>query len=369
MRDTPTIVPQWGRMRRQTHEQQKRAYFLQFIPILCLCVCFLCCRVVSAWVISQSGSILLYPACAFSIACGRETRHRPAAPLLFGNSAWGRQQPNDNSKLRSTTSSTSSEVGTQTQRVSTSKGKEEEGDSNEQDQLFYIRPALMVDMGRASRILSDGFFKHKTNFFTYHWELLNTYLSLESTFPKPNTYHEIFVACCAQTGTVWGMVEVDGRPNSNRTKTASASATLETNTTARDDDGPYMCNLAVDDQRQRLGIATALVAECERQVQEWHDATMQQQEQQQDPQPDDGQGSQPLILHVRVDDDGMAVGDVTISSRKRVLNSLCLKVRASNEPAIQLYSKLGYRRASEEMEEKTGETVLLLRKELPSSVG
>lgn len=367
MRDTPTIAPQWGRMRRQKHEHQKRVIcFLKFTSILCLCVCLLCCRVVSAWVILHRGS-KLHSTCDFSIPCGRETGYRPAAPLPSDNSAWGRQQPDDNVVLQSTTSSTSSEVAAQTQRGSTGKEENEIDDSNEkiQQRLFQIRPALMVDMGRASKILSDGFFKHKTNVFTYQWERLITYLSLESTFPKPNSYHEIFVACCAQTGTVWGMVEVDGRPNSNRTKTASATPTLKTNNnTSRDDDGPYMCNLAVDDQRQRLGIATALVAECERQVQEWHDVTMQQQ---QNPQPD-GQGSQPL-LHVR-DDDGMAVGDVTTCSNKKgVLGSLCLKVRVSNEPAIQLYTKLGYRLVLEEMEEKTGETVLLLRKKLPSSVG
>jgi hypothetical protein len=53
----------------------------------------------------------------------------------------------------------------------------------------------MVDMGPASKILADGFFKNKTNFITYQFERLQTYLSLESGFPRPSTRHELFVAC------------------------------------------------------------------------------------------------------------------------------------------------------------------------------
>jgi ribosomal protein S18 acetylase RimI-like enzyme len=190
---------------------------------------------------------------------------------------------------------------------------------------YFIRPALMVDMGRASKILSDGFFKHKTNFFTYQLERLQTFLSLESTFPKPNTYHEIFVACCAKKGTVWGVVEVDARMDGS-----DRSVTVK-------DDGPYMCNLAVDDKCQRMGIASALVRECERLVMEWHEDDKQRR--------------------IR---DGTLDDPTTI----RVSNSLCLRVRESNTPAVHLYAKLGYRSMLQEAEDKTGEIVLLMRKQL-----
>jgi ribosomal protein S18 acetylase RimI-like enzyme len=181
-------------------------------------------------------------------------------------------------------------------------------------------------MGRGSKILSDGFFKSKTNFITYHFERLQTYLSLESCFPKPNTNHEIFVACCAKRGTVWGIVEVDGRINNKSSVRDIAK------------DGPYMCNLAVDDQYQRLGIATALVEECERQVREWFEQDRQEQLQ-------DGTVDDPTTMLIRN-------------------NSICLKVRQNNHPAIRLYTKLGYLSAGQEMEETTGETVVLMRKQL-----
>ncbi|KAL3902524.1 MAG: hypothetical protein SGARI_005795 [Bacillariaceae sp.] len=177
----------------------------------------------------------------------------------------------------------------------------------------------MVDMGRASKILSDGFFKSKTNFITYQFERLQTYLSLESAFPTPNTPHEIF------RGTVWGIVEVDARSdNSDRAKTVK-------------DDGPYMCNLAIDDQCQRMGIASALVRECERQVSQWHQEDKQRRAR-------NGKGDDPTTIQIS--------------------HSLCLRVRASNTPAVQLYDKLGYRSMWQETEDKTGETVLLMRKQL-----
>jgi ribosomal protein S18 acetylase RimI-like enzyme len=197
--------------------------------------------------------------------------------------------------------------------------------STDEEKPFFIRPALMVDMGRGSKILSDGFFKSKTNFITYHFERLQTYLSLESCFPEPNSNHEIFVACCAKRGTVWGMVEVDARTKRCSTLRGTAK------------DGPYMCNLAVDDRYQRLGIATSLVVECERQVREWHEQDRQQ----------------------RIQD-----GTVDDLTTMQLSNSLYLKVRENNYPAVRLYSKLGYLSVWQETDEMTGEIILLMRKQL-----
>jgi ribosomal protein S18 acetylase RimI-like enzyme len=45
-------------------------------------------------------------------------------------------------------------------------------------------------------------------------------------------------------------------------------------------------------------------------------------------------------------------------------NSLSLKVRESNRAAIQLYTKLGYQPLLQETEKKTGEIVLVMRKQL-----
>lgn len=175
---------------------------------------------------------------------------------------------------------------------------------------YFIRPSLSADVGRASQILADGFFKYRTNFLVYHWERLETYLSLESTFPKPNTFHQIFVACDSQTGLVLGMAEVDARlPKNNATNY-----------------GPYMCNVAIDEKYQRQGIASALIQRCEQQVEEWYRHT-----------------------------DG------------KIFCSLYLRVRASNVAAVGMYSKLHYMSILQEKDHKTGETVLVMRKQLDRS--
>jgi ribosomal protein S18 acetylase RimI-like enzyme len=305
MRRMVDMLPAWsGKKRRRSHGRRDLTFYPSFaLAIAVMCLSMLQFRSTLAWAVSKRAS-LLHPAIHCSLICGTHTSCVPAVSLLSGSQSncW---------QLSATSSLSSSNLATPI--------GEEDATQSKEERLFFVRPALLVDMGRASKILSDGFFKHKTNIITYQFERLQTYLSLESTFPKPNTYHEIFVACCAKRGTVWGMVEVDARPNSDRD-------------TAKD--GPYMCNLAVDDQRQRMGIATALVRECEQQVRLWYEQ-------------DRRRG-----LCNESDED------------LTVCNSLCLKVRESNRPAIELYAKLGYQTVSQEEEEKPGETILLMRKQL-----
>jgi ribosomal protein S18 acetylase RimI-like enzyme len=192
---------------------------------------------------------------------------------------------------------------------------------------FFIRPALQGDMGRASQILADGFFKGKVNFLLYQWERLETYLSLEANFPRPNALHQVFVACDGRSGRVLGLAELDVRPTktrSNRGAKNDSAVDKKQNSTS---DGPYMCNVAVDEQYQRQGIASALIQQCELQVQDWYIQT-----------------------------------EGTISC------SLYLKVRASNQAAIQMYSKSDYMSFLQEDEKKTGETILVMRKELTRPV-
>jgi ribosomal protein S18 acetylase RimI-like enzyme len=184
------------------------------------------------------------------------------------------------------------------------------------DDAFFIRKSLRADVGRASKILADGFFKGKTNIFIYQLERLETYLSLESGFPKPNTMHEIFVACNALDGIVLAMAEVDARVGQYGDGRGGK-------------DGPYMCNLAVDESCQRRGIASALVAECEAQVLEWYNL------------------------------------QTTTSTRTTPISrSLYLNVLQSNVAAVQMYNKLGYQSFRQKVQERSGETVLVMRKEL-----
>jgi ribosomal protein S18 acetylase RimI-like enzyme len=178
-----------------------------------------------------------------------------------------------------------------------------------QEQDFFIRKSVTADLEIAATILSDGFFKSKkTNFLTYHWDRLGTLMSLDSCFPKEYEAHELFVACSSQSGQVVGLVEVDARNTPN----------------GRGQDGPYMCNLAVDFQHQRKGIASVLVHHVEQQVQAWN-------------------------------------------SYSEVANSLHLKVRRSNQAAVIMYDKLGYRSYRQEKDDK-GEVVLVMRKSLDNDL-
>ena len=124
----------------------------------------------------------------------------------------------------------------------------------EEDDFFFIRNALQAELGPAADILSEAFFKENTNFFSYQWERLTTYLSLDATYPKPGERHSMFVACHSTNGKVLGLAEIDDRP-SPKDKNASPR--------------PYMYNVAVDPKWRRKGIAKALVLECEKMAQNW----------------------------------------------------------------------------------------------------
>ena len=202
----------------------------------------------------------------------------------------------------------------------------QDDEESDGDDFFFIRKSLMGDMGRASQILADGFYKGRTNFITYQWERLETYLSLESSFPKPQTRHELFVACAAQSGKVLGLAEVDARRDDD-----DSSGNNNNNNNSRGQNGPYLCNLAVDPSFSRRGIASALVKQCESQVREWYHSSS-------------------------TDDDD--------DDSDRISPSLHLKVRESNTAALQMYDKLGYHCYLQEKEKKTGETVIAMRKEL-----
>ena len=209
---------------------------------------------------------------------------------------------------------------------------------------FFIRPARMNDMEKGSKILADGFF-FDTNFFKYNWEKYITYLSLEANFPnsiQARSRYEIYVACCLQTDEVLGMVEIDARERKRRSSS---------NLFQQSGGSPYMCNLAVDMRHQRKGIATSLVYECERQVQEWYNKY---------------NNNNDIINNDDDDDDDENKNRNKENDTTSISNSVCLKVRESNMAAIQMYLKLGYLTVWQEKEDN-GNTILVMRKQLSSS--
>ena len=134
----------------------------------------------------------------------------------------------------------------------------------------------ILDLGTVARILTDGFFADKTNFITYQLERIKTQLSLESTFPKKQSYksnsktdlHFMLITGLKSNGRVVGFAELDSRlPILN----LNQSSTSPTQTQPR----PYMCNLAVDNKWKRRGIATSLIQCCEDIcVNYWHQPNM-----------------------------------------------------------------------------------------------
>lgn len=226
------------------------------------------------------------------------------------------------------------------------------------DELFFVRPAMFVDMDRSSKILADGFFKGPgSNWFKYQYEKFITYLSLEANYPRTpreRSRYEIYVACCADTGEVWGLVEIDAR----------GTTTERTSKVYKQSGGsPYMCNLAVDEKQKRKGIATSLVYECERQVMEWHaeDERRRKKKDEETSDEDTVYNSKNEMIN-----DIFGSGKIGKSKTKNIMrNSVCLKVRESNNAAVQMYSKLGYVTVFEEPEDRRpNEIILLMRKEL-----
>ena len=188
------------------------------------------------------------------------------------------------------------------------------------------------DLGPAAQILTEAFYSHRTNFITFQIEKLKTALSLESTFDKQriNPMGQMFVACSSSNGKVVGFAEVDTcslKKDCNELKECMVDGDKESNVPR-----PYMYNLAVDKQWQRKGIATALVAECEKFV-----ANIKRKQ----------YGSDETILVYKdlgYSDTALQTAcEKFVSGLEENEQWLYLRVREGNEEAITFYESLGYR--------------------------
>jgi ribosomal protein S18 acetylase RimI-like enzyme len=255
--------------------------------------------------------------------------------------------------------------------------------SSSSSSFYFIRPALVADIGRASEILTNGFFTLSwLNVGSYFYERLYTFLSLEATCKTIERFgggtrddvvvgsnlmtmtqqtpmkRKLFVACQQNTGVVLGLVEVDARSQREPSSLPNSSIKNDKNEIL-----PYMCNLAIDDKFQRRGIATALVQHCEEQVIQWYqqDLKVQQlrQQQQQRDSVDDGGA-----LGVTATTTNFRSQNDTNSLSFMIENSISLKVRTTNEAAIQLYERMGYQRIRQETDPNTNDKLLLMKKQL-----
>ena len=118
-----------------------------------------------------------------------------------------------------------------------------------------------------------------------------------------------------------------------------------------------------DEKQKRKGIATSLVYECERQVMEWYaeDEARRRKQTEETTNEDMVYNSKNEMIN-----DIFGSGKMGNNKAKNLMrNSVCLKVRESNNAAVQMYSKLGYVTVFEEPEDgKPNENILLMRKEL-----
>ena len=178
----------------------------------------------------------------------------------------------------------------------------------EKEPEYFVREALFVHLSTAAKILTEEFYAYRTNFITFQIERLKTVLSLESTFPNqdPNSLNynkrirrplqQMLVACEAKGGKVIGFAEVDARPLG---KNDDGTTRIPEDGTSSDKLRSYMYNLAVDKNWKRKGVASQLVMAAEEYVIDMHEECVE--------------------------------------------NRLYLRVRKSNDAAIGLYKRLGYR--------------------------
>lgn len=170
----------------------------------------------------------------------------------------------------------------------------------------------MGDLSHGARILADGFYS-ESNPASKWWERLHTQMSLESNWPNPvlRNQHEMWVAVQSQNGQILAFCELDNRPPRNDSDPEAAKIR------------PYMCNLAVHLDWRKQGLAQDMIHQCEASVELWS-----------------GGADEKLFL----------------------------KVKEQNQPAVNLYTKLGYGVVSSQVDEKTEETLLVMKRDWKEKV-
>lgn len=113
---------------------------------------------------------------------------------------------------------------------------------------FGIRRAKYGELGKVADLIVSSFYPEKSALIRPYL-YLSELQRLQSNFPYSDPHHHFFIAYDLKepTGKIVGFVDVDGRPS-----------TLP-NVPPR----PYLSDLAVQPSYRRLGIAKALIQQCE----------------------------------------------------------------------------------------------------------
>ena len=168
---------------------------------------------------------------------------------------------------------------------------------------IYIRDVQKNDLTKLSDIITASFFS--INILSWPTEWLKTFLSLEDSYSAIGNEYCMFVACDACNDSIIGFCEIDSRLTSKPI----------------DVPRPYMCNLAIDKEHRRKGIAKVLIRKCEEQAIKWKN------------------------------------------------EAIYLRVRRSNDAALELYKGMQYEETESNKEkidrlQTTKEEVVLLKKNL-----
>lgn len=163
---------------------------------------------------------------------------------------------------------------------------------------FTIREAKYSDLPDVARIIVESFYPIKPLFNHYH--MIKELARMQNNFPYGDSKHSMLVAVSnADNGTLVGFVDIDARDPKTK---------LPMNPPR-----PYLSDLAVDIYWRRKRIASALIVACEMIVESWGED----------------------YLHLRVE--------------------------SVNEPALNMYARLGYSFVEHHWFGKKDTTMLLRR--------
>ncbi len=118
---------------------------------------------------------------------------------------------------------------------------------------YYVRKARYMELGHVVDILIDAFYNPSALVRPYLY--LSELSRLQGNFPYDEKVHTFYVACCMEDKEekVIGFVDVDKREGKKLS----------------DAPRPYLSDLAVHSKYRRMGVAKALIHNCEEESIRW----------------------------------------------------------------------------------------------------